>query len=169
MAHAKNMAARCCQNEIIVNLDADHFLSTFYLYALTSWRKHSVLEADHLNDYIDGSRGRIAIEREAFFELGGYDEMLNTHWGGEDDDLLLRAYYKGYHRRKIRAGLIGQILQHSDVDRLSYSRDVVDIREPINTEETLVKIEKKIGQGLLIANEGHDWGTEAGLDTLGIS
>jgi hypothetical protein len=169
MAHAKNMAARCCQNEILVNLDSDHFLSTFYLYALTSWRKNSILEVDHLNGYIDGSRGRIAMEREAFFELGGYDEMLNTHWGGDDDDLLLRAAYHGLHRRKIQAGLIGQILQHSDVDRLSYSHEVVDTREPISTEETLDKIVKKIEQGLLIANQGRDWGTEASWDTLGIS
>jgi hypothetical protein len=163
------MAARCCQNEILVNLDSDHFLSTLYLYALTSWRKNSILEVDHLNGYIDGSRGRIAIEREAFFELGGYDELLSTHWGGEDDDLLLRAAYKGVHRRKIQAGLIGQILQHSDLERLSYSHNVVDLSKPIRTEETLEKIVKKIEQGLLIANQGRDWGTDASLDTLGIS
>lgn len=39
--------------------------------------------------------GLLAVDREFFFKLGGYDEGMDI-WGGENIEMSLRVCYTGY-------------------------------------------------------------------------
>lgn len=86
-AHAKNVVHLLSPAEILVNLDADNFLSSEYLeFLFDRFRRdrRQVFYGRH------SGQGRIAIDRREFLALGGYDEDLHGY-GGEDTDLVARA------------------------------------------------------------------------------
>jgi hypothetical protein len=109
MAHAKNMAMRCGMREgadILVTLDADN---------LAGYRFEDHVEKIFKDPLVDFARpdfasmppigqrynkddplllargfyGRLAIRRQTFIKMGGYDEAFDT-WRGEDTDMLAR-------------------------------------------------------------------------------
>lgn len=98
MSHAKNVSHRLAQGEIICNLDPDNFLGDgFYEF---------VKDNLYLNKYAfvrkrgAGAGGRLAVHREHFYKVGGYDERMCYGWGLEDGDMHLRLERFGLKRLK---------------------------------------------------------------------
>jgi hypothetical protein len=98
---AKNLAHSLATGDILVNLDCDNLIGD----AISSIRRFFPQGGQlvHLwsGIYGDGTYGRIAVSRDLFFELGGYDESLH-HMGYQDTDLMSRAAIRGVpvlHRR----------------------------------------------------------------------
>jgi hypothetical protein len=89
-SRAKNLAHNMARGKILVNLDCDNYVydtpSIIMGYFANGCR---IL---HLWSGVkrDGTYGRIAIDRDLFLELGGYDESFEP-MGYQDTDLLLRA------------------------------------------------------------------------------
>ncbi len=99
MAHAKNMAHRLGIREgadILVNLDADNFTGPgFDAWLLEqfprkgeyfAWSKMVKSGPDRMDR---GITGRIAVTRNAFLMVGGYDEK-HCDWGPDDEDFKCR-------------------------------------------------------------------------------
>lgn len=63
--------------------------------------------------------GSCFVDQAAFWEVGGYDEAIDT-WGGEDTDLYAMLEWHGRQRRYYRGGLVTPI-RHSDAERARYS------------------------------------------------
>jgi len=87
---AKNMAHSAATGDVLCNLDADNFLGEGYVTRVTR-EVHQGLASRLVGCHSNG--GRIAVHRDDFFSIGGYDEGL-APMGGEDHDLeaRLRAY-----------------------------------------------------------------------------
>jgi hypothetical protein len=141
MAHAKNVSQRLASGDILCNLDADNTLASGFSEWLINQfgRNPNIItcrnraEADLTKD---GLAGKIAIHRDMFQYLLGYDEFFSG-WGGDDSNLLVRAQQAGIAKLHVPHQLLGDVIDHdhelrlaelSDQDRIT-TREKLDARE----------------------------------------
>ncbi|MGE3713976.1 MAG: glycosyltransferase family A protein [Alphaproteobacteria bacterium] len=131
MAHAKNLSHRLATGDILCNLDADNIIAPNSarwmaeqfaqkpdIVIRNMWEPiHRRLLQGHLND--KGFGGRIAITRDNFNRLHGYDENM-PGWEGDDDNLIARAQHTGLQLIKVPNHLKGCIIAHSDETRTEH-------------------------------------------------
>lgn len=90
---AKNTAHILADHEILVNLDCDNYTGKrggmFVLENMIRYGYKYTVIHQFSNQFGDGSCGRIAVDRENFLQVGGYDEGLEPV-GYQDIDLILR-------------------------------------------------------------------------------
>ena len=89
---AKNTAHRVSSGKILVNLDGDNFTGYrggMHVYNAFMSSPYDVCLWQYSGDSQDGSFGRIAVSRDAFFALGGYNEEF-LEMGFQDRDLVNR-------------------------------------------------------------------------------
>jgi predicted glycosyltransferase involved in capsule biosynthesis len=94
---AKNIAHYEAKGDILINVDADNYLSIQYVQAILdifSQDKYVIVYGEK------EVGGRIAISKMCFHLLGGYDERFKD-WGYEDIDLIYRARNLGLRRFKM--------------------------------------------------------------------
>lgn len=65
-----------------------------------------------------GILGRIAISRESFYLLRGYDETF-SFWGGDDDNFIMRAENLGLSLKSVPMEMFGIVLQHNNDLRIA--------------------------------------------------
>ncbi len=129
MSHAKNMAHRAATGDILCNLDADNIIAPgFASWLNTQFTKdpNIYLRIDsppsrrfrRNKDYVPGKEGRIALRREDFMYLHGYDEQQYKGWGGEDTNLDERAALVELKRIQIPREMEGGVIKHSDEERV---------------------------------------------------
>lgn len=85
---AKNIAHILGNGDFLVNLDADNFNSGMHKRILKHKNKNCLIYfavEKYWNSY-----GRIAIKKDSFYKLGGYDESFMP-MGFQDIDLIVRA------------------------------------------------------------------------------
>lgn len=87
-----NVSHRLGTGDYLVNLDADNFLGPEF----RAWVAELGGRVGHCwsQNWSDGTYGRIAIPRQAFHDIGGYDEALHP-CGFQDTDLLQRLSHSG--------------------------------------------------------------------------
>ncbi len=125
MSHAKNMAHRMATGDVLCNLDADNFTGKDFAKFLQ----------DNFSEDMDivinpstrvtrlcppddrGFFGRIAVSKDNFFKLHGYDESF-LGWGGEDTDFMQRAKGVGCKHVRIDCLKYLDIIEHSNEDRV---------------------------------------------------
>jgi hypothetical protein len=108
MAHAKNMAHRLAIMEgadLLVNLDADNFTGADfagYCKSMLAPLKNTFLAIGPIVPGVTprGLSGRIAVTKNAFLKLGGYDERFED-WGADDKDFNKRLQRCGYEAQII--------------------------------------------------------------------
>lgn len=89
---AKNTAHRLSSGKILVNLDGDNFTGYrggMHVYNGFMSSPYDICLWQYSGDSQDGSFGRIAASRDAFFSLGGYNEEF-LEMGFQDRDLVNR-------------------------------------------------------------------------------
>jgi predicted glycosyltransferase involved in capsule biosynthesis len=89
VAHAKNVAHKYSNGNVLVGLDIDNFLTENFIEYIIELFTNNINTVTHGN-YIGGMYGRICLSRDNFFKLGGYPEILKGY-GHEDSDLVERA------------------------------------------------------------------------------
>jgi len=150
-AHSKNIAHYFSSRDIVVNLDADNFLSEDYCNQVKCLHSSQMLTTQLRTG---GAAGRIAMHRKIFFKLGGYDEQrpnIVTRCF-IDSDLKIRACFSGiipiiYDCKKI------SVIEHDNKLRsvnfekplTSYTDDLItDFTGPRQTFERILKNELTI-------------------------
>jgi hypothetical protein len=91
-----NVSHRLGNGDYLVNLDADNYLGPKFrdwVQSLQGAVGHSWSQ-----DWHDGTYGRVAIPRQAFYSVGGYDEKL-LPCGFQDTDILQRLSHSGWPLR----------------------------------------------------------------------
>lgn len=118
---AKNISHALADGDILFNLDCDNFISPILCKELLEYFESGdvvVFNADTPGIPVvvngvkydtDGTGGRIAISREDFRKLGGYDESFEP-MGYQDNDLLKRCEMLG--KRVIRLRQHAKAIQH---------------------------------------------------------
>ncbi len=148
MAHAKNMAHRLATGDILVNLDADnslapntsqwlsrqfqkhpHAIATIItrnvndevLSLLRDYKKRIMQKFFHKkpNNISGCFSGRIAMRREDFERLRGYDESFSA-WGFDDNNMALRARDAGLPKLQWSREQLGQVIEHGNDERVSH-------------------------------------------------
>jgi hypothetical protein len=98
VGRAKNIAHFKALGDILINVDADNYLSREYVNGVLD------LFSKDMNIIVYGEEdnigGRIAISRFNFHRLGGYDERFKD-WGYDDIDFIYRAINLGLRRFKV--------------------------------------------------------------------
>lgn len=92
---AKNMAHLNSEGQILFNLDCDNFIGGVSTQITQLFESGCEIAHFWSGIHRDGTCGRIAIKRDLFLNLGGYDEDLYP-MGYQDLDLLARAAALGY-------------------------------------------------------------------------
>ena len=145
MAHAKNMAHRLATGDVLCNLDADNFLAPGYsAWLAETFRDHTDSITNHgaittrLKGAFEGkslkdTRGRIALTRENFERLHGYNEKF-SHYIGGDNDLTQRALDAGLKRADVPMRLFGDTIAHTNAERVAHlsTRDKQVSQERLN-------------------------------------
>ncbi|MCB1841172.1 MAG: glycosyltransferase family 2 protein [Alphaproteobacteria bacterium] len=140
MAHAKNMAHRMATGDVVCNVDADNFTGTgFADYLARVFREDSEIVVNpshiffHTRGYEDGGYyGRVAISRDNFLRLHGYDENLRG-WGGDDTDFLQRAKGMGLKHLKIGQHTFISVIRHSNESRVEHMAEGEEREEMLQT------------------------------------
>lgn len=151
MPHAKNLSHCLASGNILCNLDADNFLAEeFTRYLDGCFRAEpATITQGHGNV---GFAGRVAIGREWFFKLGGYDEQMGDGWGYEDQDLVFRGLGMGLKLAKF-PDAFALVLQHSNEER------TINHKSRSRTERSHMRLSRaNMAQGRLVANGGNCWG-----------
>jgi predicted glycosyltransferase involved in capsule biosynthesis len=155
-SRAKNIAHRLARGRIVCNLDADNFTgSEFaeYLGNIFGNRGHLIMTAPRNPN---GTFGRIAMLREDFMAIGGYDERMKYGWGYEDTDLIIRALKLGFREHTIpKTSRFLESIQHKQSERAKYNRlQNIQVSQQIHKRLS----EHSIRRGIYIANRGARWG-----------
>ena len=154
-AHAKNCAHRLAHGEIVANVDADTFVLPEYGQML---REHLEAGANNCVRLLPPDRsqfslcGRIAMRREDFIRLGGYNENLQGY-GYEDTNLLERAQRLGLKIIGLSSAYAA-CLEHSDSERTVNYENKSTLA---GRESNLARARAEIKTGYY-ANSGRAWG-----------
>lgn len=89
MSHAKNVSGLLGQGLILVNVDADNFLTDDYLKTVREFPAGMGMIYPRWGS--GGFKGRVAIRRDIFRKMGGHDERMNAGYGYEEIDLYERT------------------------------------------------------------------------------
>lgn len=131
MAHAKNVAHRMATGDVLCNLDCDNITGenfSGFLNDTFSRTPDVVVCATTRSKFIrrittgatpSDATGRIAIARENFEKLHGYNEELNGAKDGDDTNLKERAYAMGLRAVSIPSAYFGELITHSDQERVA--------------------------------------------------
>lgn len=154
MAHAKNLAHRAALYEgadILVNLDADNFTGRdFARYIASEFESYDsiFLWANMRKGVMPrGINGRIAVDRNAYLKVGGYDERFET-WSPDDKDFNRRLRRLGYEAREIPAIFLNGV-PHNDKMRFReypHAKNIsyawAEVNSAVHVNRTLVNHEE---------------------------
>lgn len=164
-AHAKNIAHRQATGDILCNLDADNFVVPGYPEYLNDlFQKEDYVVGSSSLDIFDfnGGYGKIAIKRQHFYNVGGYNEDLNLGWSWEDADFRQRVLLYNnlqYHEADRR---FCRLIDHSNKERVE-NFIIKDIKKTQNIGELVIK--KTLQQKNYIANKNRIWGFVSDLSS----
>ena len=142
-SHTKNITSKHADSDIVCLLDADHFLTKYYVQQnLLFFNQESDSHKISRPKAEGGKGGRTAFEKKDFLEIGGFDERMKG-WGHEDTDF----YYRFTHYFDNVSEIIPDIeeeliIQHDDDSRNSNSQ--LTAVPPIHSKEQFEKFCNRI-------------------------
>lgn len=152
-SHAKNVAALASTGDIICNVDADNYITNgFTQYIIDFYKSNNGVST--APPATPGVTGRIAMKRQDFLDIGGYNELYDLGWGCEDIDLVARARGCGLPVSIIDLRYLRQIA-HSNKMRGEYSK-VKEIW--VSNEKSLAIMNRTLEANQFIANADGPWG-----------
>lgn len=162
--HAKNIAHRQATGDIICNLDADNFLiDGFVEFVTQAMNKPSIITAPTFDMFnMSGSHGKIAIRREHFYSVNGYNEDINVGWGWDDTDFQFRVKTHN-DLEKIETPIkYCRVIDHDERERVRNFRNK-NIKE---TQQISINfLNKANSEKEYIANKSREWGTAIDLSS----
>ena len=154
---AKNLAHKVAKGDIVCNLDGDNFTGkdfAFYLnYQMYISGDDTIFHFKKAPYW--GTEGRIAMTRENFVALGGYDESLENI-GHQDHDLINRATASGLKYENIQVENFLHYLSNTRYEKsVNCKEQFTDYYEIL--ERNRKRSNDNIAAGRLVANV-NGWG-----------
>jgi len=152
-SHAKNVSHLLAKGNILCNLDADNFIGRGFTEFLA---ENVSAEQFVCADYDQGGTfGRIALTKENFKKLSGYDEALRGY-GYDDSDMVNRAKLSGL-RKCCYPQKYAIALGHSRQER---GANMSDKNVDATLERNRTISERNLAQKNISPNH-HPWGLES--------
>ena len=120
-AHSRNLAVQQIRSYYVCNVDADNFTGEgFDRHLLATFDQHpaAVISALSNEQRMYGAFGRMAVARDTFLSVGGYDESFDGY-GFEDYDLVSRLEQHGLEKITIGIPAYLQAIPHGNEDRVA--------------------------------------------------
>lgn len=162
--HAKNIAHRKATGDILCNLDADNYvLPGFPEYLADAFRMPCVVAAPSVDiNGVPGSCGKIAVLRQHFYSVNGYDEDQNRGWGWDDTNFQFRVRMHNSLPLVIAESKWSLTIGHSNEDRGANWKD----KDVIRTEkESVDRLNEVARTGKYVVNIGKYWGHVSDLSS----
>ncbi len=181
MTHSKNMSHRAAveygnfqkdNDHILCNVDADNFTGEGFAQYLNNYFQENdkgflcyhgvisnvrkILNRDKGSIGVGGGGGRLALRKNDFYSVRGYDEEFVQSWGPDDSQLINRL---SRHLSKIPGSVEAKYLKsidHSDEERLEFTpspeaheqslkalKEVNEIRSKSNVSKLLARLAKE--------------------------
>ena len=134
----KNTAHIQAEEDILVNVDGDNLIGAGFLKDVCQQFQDGAEVAHY--ELGGGTCGRIALKREVFLEIGGYDEDAYP-MGAQDTDLVLRvkALKRGYHR-KVKNPMLSQAIMNTQEQKIENCQEYEGIKKWSQMNEKNVTI-----------------------------
>lgn len=155
--HAKNVGHKLATGDILCNLDADNYvLPGFCEYLCDLLGPGNV---DMTSDSFDqngeaGCTGKIAVLREHFYSVNGYNEEVDFGWWWDDVEFEFRVRMANDLKMIYCDPKYSLVIPHSDDDRLK-NRRYKDVEASIRASQD--KLLEIAGSKRYRVNE-HGWG-----------
>lgn len=150
---AKNTAHLYAGGDVLVNLDSDNYTGpNGGMFITTQFDKYgkALLLHQFSGDYTDGSCGKIALHRDYFYAIGGYDESFEPV-GHDDLDLLNRLHILGLKYKRISDRLYTQTIPNSQSEGIKNTNSRLSWEE-MELQNSISSI-RNINNWKLIANK----------------
>lgn len=167
--HSRNVSIRCATGDVVCNVDADNFTCAgfaSFLRETFQYRYHPILanSYDFSIWHAMNTHGRLAVRRQHFLRLGGYDEEM-LGWGAEDFDFNNRCLLAGFERVEIPE-MYFKVIEHGDDARvvncdfgcLDDVPDDEEERKEATNKINCDRMEWKRINNFHVANVGKCWG-----------
>ena len=163
-SHAKNLSHQLATGEIICNIDADNFVVKGFAEHVNELFQEDVIMRAESSDLDNnfGTSGRIALKKEHFYAVNGYDEEMTT-WIGEDGDLIRRtAQHFDIKLVNCKRGYL-KVLSHTNHERAKFLPgfdENQNVRHQLGAlfKKTSQRIRDNFAAGRTIANQNVEWG-----------
>lgn len=116
-SHSRNLAFKLATGDIICNVDADNFTGTGFAAFLNNAFNKKKKKFVYANERFDVI-GRIAVTRDDFYNVGGFDERM-AFYGFEDTDFLRRLIKSGLSADVIKEKKFLSAVSHSNKERMA--------------------------------------------------
>jgi len=150
-AHANNLAMLTGSGEYVVLVPADVYLERDYLVVLRDRIEKGCVWCNTDRK----CRSTIAIKKDVFIEIGGYDERFEMY-GPDDLDLIHRLERHGYKRGSIPNDLVHDVYTSPEKKIENYRIKGVSHKELGKMSMPYYYENEK--NGSLVANVGIEWG-----------
>ena len=152
LAHAYNLAVKASDGDYVCIMGADAVIAPSYVAECRRLIGHGAVWMRERH-----YKGIICIQRQAFDDAGGYDERFE-YYGGEDKELEERLIRRGLEPAILPDGLVRTL-------RTPNSQKLVNYRGNLTKREMMQRGKRiraeNATKGLLVANEGQEWGAWA--------
>lgn len=150
MAHARNLAMKAGSGDYLLSFLADVSMSPDYIQALRQELEAGCVWAHHSDRFV----GVICVARDEFVAAGGYDERFEFY-GKEDKDLLARLHRRGAPHMQLPDRLT--LLPTPWPKKLENYRGNLGRRQMGKRSKAIYAENNE--RGVLVANEGKEWGS----------
>lgn len=154
-AHARNVCFLAASGPVVCNVDADNFIPRGFAWHLNERMSRHPRAMGYFDRAPRGTAGRLAMFRDDFLSVGGYDESL-FGWGFEDHDLRDRLRHNGCQARFLDRRFAAAI-QHPDARRVEHLGEAEQDRRATDTRNLRISA-RNIAAGRFTANVGRTWG-----------
>jgi glycosyltransferase involved in cell wall biosynthesis len=156
--HAKNIAYKKANGDIICNLDADNFIMPgFCEYLCELFKEPNVLFGSTSLDVCGshGCCGKIATLKKHFYSVNGYDEEQHLGWGWEDVSLRYRIEKQNNLKTIYGDVKWNRVINHTNEERVK-NFELKNLKETQRwSEERLYKLSVR---DEYIVNKNKNWG-----------
>ncbi len=159
---AKNTSHKLAKNDILINLDCDNY--TGYnggRFVIRYWLKHPEKIVLHQfdGDLYGGSYGRIAVDRDSFRQVGGYDESFEPA-SVHDRDLINRLVGSGLKYINLPDERYNRAIRNGKEETIAYTGSGLNYFEMLRRNNAISQ--KNLEVGNWTVNNGK-WGIQEKL------
>lgn len=150
-ARAYNLAAEPATGDVLAFLDADNVIGPRYVEHVLAEIEQDPLAIVHCwtGDFLDGTCGRLAMHRDLFRRIGGFDEGLGPI-GHQDLDLRDRAQAAGGHVRNCNdPSVVGLAVWTANPKKLQH---MGGLNYGVSNGDNLYKSKANLAAGRIVAN-----------------